>query len=214
VPHSDVFLHEVPERFFDPVLWNEYLSISFYRSREASLAELGYPEPGLLGLVRLQLEERPWLHTSDTKLSQRRAKLRENLVSNFRGQLVSGKLVATGFSSFAAGRVTIPPERWHELRPDFVNDRAKGGSMEFTGIRIAEAAESPIPSPDLLSGCAEWMKKRGQEGESRKKVLQRRAMELFGEGLTTRLFDAAYKQTFSKPRGRPRLNKSNLHNPQ
>jgi len=101
--------------------------------------------------------------------------------------------------------VVIPAERWQSLQPDFVNDRANDGTLEFTGVRVSEAA-APTPTPDLLAECIEWMTLRGQEGESRRKVLQRDAKAKFGSDLTTRLFDTVYKQVFAKRLGRPPRN--------
>jgi hypothetical protein len=52
---NDVPLHDAPECFFDAALWNEYLSL--HTNREISLAELGRPEPGIIGFHRQEVEK-------------------------------------------------------------------------------------------------------------------------------------------------------------
>jgi hypothetical protein len=54
-----------------------------------------------------------------------------------------------------------------------------------------------------LAGCILWLQNRRDEGETLKKSLQAEAKERFGTGLTTRVFDTAYKEVFAKLRGRP-----------
>ena len=197
-----VRLHDVPDHFFDSTRWNEYLS--FYPNRQAALAEL-QPEPAISRCYGDKTEKYPWLHTPEYQSFLRRAKLRAELLARFKEQLIEGKLATTGFSPLAVERVVIPAERWQSLQPDFVNDRANDGTLEFTGVRVSEAA-APTPTPDLLAECIEWMTLRGQEGESRRKVLQRDAKAKFGSDLTTRLFDTVYKQVFAKRLGRPPRN--------
>jgi hypothetical protein len=203
--NDGIELRDVPARLFNPVLWNEYRSLLMIP--EDALAELGRREHGIFGYYRQ--ETPPWLRSPAMLRHQRLMELQEYLVGWLREQLVTGKLVATGFTSLAVERVPIPAHRWQELRPDFANNKARDGTLEFTAVRISEPAERPIPAPDLLDLCTKWMQERAQRGESLRKVLASEAMERFGQDLTTRIFDAAYTRVFSKRRGRPRKNPNN-----
>jgi hypothetical protein len=214
MPEDDVALRDAPERFFDPALWNEYISLPF--SRENLLEGLGQrPNPNDDFLIR---EAKRHVLVLALPTIARRLELKRTMVEEFRERLATGKLVATGFYSFAMERVTIAAERWRDLWPDFINDKAASDTMVFTGVRVSEpAAAADAPSPSLsdasaastkpslsvMQRCLDWMRQRAQEGESRKKVLQKEGKELLGNELTTRIFDSAYKEIFSKPRGRP-----------
>lgn len=199
---KEVPLRDAPECFFDSALWNEYLSL--YTNREVSLAEISQPDPAILVYYRQEEEKLPWQHTPDIRRHLRQAKLKDGLVARFRELLTKGKLVATGFSSLAVERVSIPAERWQDLWPDFSKNRAKGETVEFTAVHVSEAAEQPVRAADLLDRCSKWMERRRQEGESRRKTLEGEATALFGQDLTTRTFAGAYTRVFAKPRGRPR----------
>jgi hypothetical protein len=215
MPSNDVPLHDAPERFFDPALWKEFLS--FYSTGESALEELGQrPRPGHDDFYLRQTQERPPT-TPEFQAVVRRLKLKRDIVEALREPLVAGKLIATGFG-LALEQVTIPAGRWRDLWPDFIHDKATSDALEFTVVRISEPAAAPAtppinlsepaappatPSPGIMQRCLDWMRQRAQEGESGKKVLQRDAKKLFGDDLTTRTFDSAYKEIFSKPRGRP-----------
>ena len=66
-----------------------------------------------------------------------------------------------------------------------------------------EAAERPRAS-ELLESVIDWMRARMVEGKSRRKILEHEAKTHFGDMLTDRIFDAAYKVVFNRSRGRPR----------
>jgi hypothetical protein len=202
--NNDIPLHEAPERFFDSALWNEYISL--HGNRELALSELGHPEPGIIGYYRDEVERQPWLHTPSTQRSRRLEKLRQDLVGRFRTQLIKGDIVATGLSPLTIDRTKIPGERWEDLCPDFVNDKAKGGTLEFTRVRLSEPTDHPTQAAALLDRCIQWLEQRKHEGEGRRKVLQGEALTVLGQDLTTRMFDTAYRAVFSRSRGRPRNN--------
>jgi hypothetical protein len=125
-------------------------------------------------------------------------------VANFTDRLINGQLVASGFCPFVIDRVPIPRERWFELWPNFVENRAAGSELSFTNVRIFEPTDRPGEVPALLDRCVECMQTRSQQGESCRKVLQTEASVRFGTELTTRTFGAAYTKVFAKPRDRPR----------
>jgi hypothetical protein len=196
-----ILLSATPERYFDSAKWNEYCS--HYGDRLAALKELSTREPGIIGYYR-QLAAR----TPDGDYARRQEQaieLGKLMVTEFKEQLGRGALTATGFTSLAVERVKIPGERWSDLWLNFIENSAEGANLKFTNVRISE---STAGGPDLLVRCIDWLRKRGQEGESRRKILLAEAIDHFGCELTTRTFDAAYKTAFSKPRGRPRRSPS------
>jgi len=192
-------LREAPERFFDVAKWREF--VSYFDNPEAALRHISKGEPGLLVFYRRQAARRATgeLARRDEKV----AALGRVLVADFLQRLIDGRLVATGLPAVGVERVTIPAERWDDLRPDFVAGSAAGGGLSLTAVRIYEAGEKPVQST-LLDRCVAFLQQRGREGESRRKVLFTQALAHFGEALTTRTFGEAYKIVFAKPRGRPR----------
>ena len=63
--------------------------------------------------------------------------------------------------------------------------------------------DSVATSEARLSDCIAWMKQRKFEGISEKKALWRKASDVFGTALTTRMFENCYKAVFDRGRGRP-----------
>jgi len=159
-------LSEAPERFFDPALWGEY--ISPHTNREEALTYFASPDPALLTFHREEAAKLPWQYPA-TQHAIRRGRIKEFLVARFREQLIEGKLVASGFSSLAVERVTIPAERWHDLWPNFVANKADGDGVSFTSVRILEANENPgagrPPFETLHRVVNEAQSKRGEPEE-------------------------------------------------
>ena len=202
-----ILLCAAPERYFDSAKWNEYCS--HYESREAALRELSTPEPpGILGVFRQLVAKQPGPAGEEARRYERADQIGKSIVAEFKERLIRGGLIATGFSSLAIERVRIPGERWSDLWLNFIENSADGSDLKFTSVRIVEPPDPSSRGPDLLDRCVDWLQKRSQEGESRRKVLLTEALAHFGPELTTRTFGAAYKKTFSKPRGRPRGNRS------
>jgi len=191
-------LREAPGRFFDAAQWREF--VSYFDSAEAALRHISKAEPGLLVFHRREAAR----HSDErARRGETAAALAQSLVAEFKERFIDGRLIATGFSSAAVERVTIPQERWPDLRPNFCADSADGAGLHFTAIRIYEQADKPA-QPALIDACVAWLQQRGREGESRRKVLFAQATTHFGAALTTRAFGEAYKIVFAKPRGRPR----------
>jgi hypothetical protein len=201
---KEIPLRDSPERFFDSARRNEFLS--FFENREAALRNISQPEPGIIAYYRQEAAKMPPPEGARARRDEHAAELGKALVARFKEGLINEEIVATGLSSLAVERVRIAGERWIALWPDFVDDIAKGEKLEFTRVRVFEAADRPTQAAALLDRCIKWMQQRSHEGESRRKVLQREASEHFGRDLKTRTFDAAYKAVFSKTRGRPRSN--------
>jgi hypothetical protein len=195
-------LHDAPDHFFDQAKWNEFLS--FFESRQPALEQISRVEPGLIVFQRREAAKRSGPGAAEARKGDHIAELGNALVADFKERLITEKLVATGLSSLAVARINIPGERWPELWPNFAEDKATGGQLEFTKVRVFEPIAVRTSAADLLDSCIDWLQNRRLAGESRRKVLQTEAIKHFGTTLTTRIFDAAYKAVFFKTRGRPR----------
>jgi hypothetical protein len=180
---DSTLLYDAPESFFDPAVWIQYLTQ--FPNREVAVYALSVLEPG-------SGDQRPC------------AILAKYLIDNFRKELRDGKIGATGLCALKVDRVPIPAERWEDLWPDFSKNRTRFGSMAFEYVRVSKTV--PLLASDIIESCSLWLRQRPDAGESPKKVLIEEAREQFGNVLTTRDFDSAYKSVFNRRRGRPRRN--------
>lgn len=108
----------------------------------------------------------PWLfclgrETEGERNVFRYRKLRDQLEGQVLQSLQAGSLIATGYEnrSVTDPPVTIPPDRWRTLQPDFINSTATGEGIKLVGlqVRCAKAAEACVPSavePRLVLDCA------------------------------------------------------------
>jgi hypothetical protein len=188
--HTDMPLRDAPEHFLDPGLWTQYLPA--FGNREIAVSFLSTLDPS----------------NQDERLF---AVIGIYVVEAFRKELREGKIVATGLCALEVGRVEIPPDRWDDFWPDFIHNRTRFGSLEFTSVRVSRPTEQL--ASDVLTRCSEWILQQAKAGESQKKVLIVKAQAQFGAALTTRVFDAAYKQVFNRSRGRPRRITPKPNNP-
>jgi hypothetical protein len=83
----------------------------------------------------------------------------------------------------------------------FATDALRGVNIEFVQVRVVQAGMLDNPTLQLLEAVEDWLKARMIDGES--KVLSHEAKTYFGEKLTSRIFDVAYKGVFGRARGRP-----------
>jgi hypothetical protein len=193
-----VLLSEAPERFFDPSAWAEIKS--YAGQPYSALAMLNAPVPEQHGDSWWGSIESSEQFSIRSRIAQ---KARE-LAYRFRSSLCEGTYVAAGFFHDSATRVVVDPDLCRELWPRFATDRLSGLNFEFTHVRVMEAAERSSASERLLECVINWLRARMVEGESRRKILEYEAKTHFGDMLTDRIFDAAYKAVFNRSRGRPR----------
>ncbi len=193
-----VLLSEAPERFFDPCAWAEIKS--YAGQRYNALAMLSAPVP--------QQKGDSWWGSIESSeqfsIRSRNAQKARELAYRFRSSLCEGTYIAAGFFRDSASRIVVDPDLCRELWPWFATDRLCGLNLEFTHVRVMEAAERPRAS-ELLESVIDWMRARMVEGKSRRKILEHEAKTHFGDMLTDRIFDAAYKLVFNRSRGRPAL---------
>jgi hypothetical protein len=199
---GEIWLHEAPEYFFDPPKWKEFLA--FFENRQSAVQHVSQEESDIFAFFRREVSELPTPEGANAQQKENIAERGKALVSQFTELLKKEEIIATGFSSVSVERERISAERWSDLWPNFIEDKAKGKQLEFSKVRVLKPRVPRTAAAELLKNCQDWMQKRSREGESVRKVLQREAIETFGPDLTTRIFGAAYKAVFSKSRGRPR----------
>jgi hypothetical protein len=125
------------------------------------------------------------------------------LRSEFHRNLINGKYIAFGFFSNQSDRVSVPRDRLSELCPRFATERLVGRDLEYSGILVVAAEEMDGPAAEFQQRLTDWMKARRAEGTSSRKILEHAAKMHFGEQLTQRAFDIAYKTVFNRRRGHP-----------
>src|SRR5216684_8909335 len=119
MPSSDATpLQTAPERFL-PIDWAELVRRT--GSRDAALARLSAPEPGMLAFVRGQAIASGRADGGAVQGVEVRL-LVEKMIADF-AQLGAA---ASGVHSVAAVRQPIPPELWPRLKFDFAAGTAAG----------------------------------------------------------------------------------------
>ena len=134
-------------------------------------------------------------------------RLRGSFVAELKFKLITRKVASTGILEGDDERSAIPGDHWDALWPNFAENRADSINPQFAGyadVLILGPGAKKSAAASQLDECRSWLRQRAEEGESVKKILAREAFTQFGRGLTTRRFDAAYKDVFGKVRGRPR----------
>ena len=191
MPQEEIPLREVPNRFFNGSAWALYLRQ--FQSRSQALKVLStFEMPSGLSASSQQIII---------------VRLRRSLFSELKIKLISREVASTGILEGDDERSAIPGDHWDALWPNFAENRADSISPQFPGytdVLIVVPGAKKSATASLLDECRSWLQQRGEEGESVKKILARRASKQFGSDLTTRMFDAAYKDVFGKVRGRPR----------
>jgi hypothetical protein len=127
------------------------------------------------------------------------------LQSKFLKKEIIATGVPIGFWSYK--RVTIPPDNWLRLWPDFAHNRAMGGAGRYDEIQVTWDQMREARHDELTELCTVFLRKRQGDGEDRRKILLQETAEYLASPLPARVFTAAYKEVFNKRRGRPRMTK-------
>jgi len=193
---ATVRLRDVPGFFFDPEVWNDLVRLAGTKQNAIELLDAAHPEDSQdwwdCALPQMCEQER------NTMFARGRA-----LRSEFHRDLINGKYIAFGFFPKQSDRVSIPRDRLSELYPRFATERLVGRDLEYTGILVVEADEMDGPAAEFQQRLTDWMKARRADRMSSKKILEHAAKMHFGERLTQRAFDTAYKTVFNRRRGHP-----------
>jgi hypothetical protein len=194
-----VLLSEAPDLFFDRDIWTQIQA--YAGQRYNALAMLNAPVPERQGddfWGPVECDEQ-------FSVRSRVAQKARQLTYQFRSRLCDGTYVAAGFSMHSASRDLVDQDLCRELWPIFATDGLRGLNIEFTQVRVVEAGKSDNATELLLERIEDWLKARMVEGESLRKILFPKAKTHFGEMLTNRMFDVAYKAVFRRSRGRPSI---------
>jgi len=193
---AKVKLRDVPGCFFDSEVWNDIVRLAGTRQNAIELLDAAHPEDSQdwwdCALPQMCKQER------NTMFARGRA-----LRSEFHRNLINGKYIAFGFFSNQSDRVSVPRDRLSELCPRFATERLVGRDLEYSGILVVAAEEMDGPAAEFQQRLTDWMKARRAEGTSSRKILEHAAKMHFGEQLTQRAFDIAYKTVFNRRRGHP-----------
>ena len=191
-------LTDVPERYLDRNSWNDLLKYS--GSKLNALTLLNAPLP-------VDKEDIFWGPAISVSENHKRFDIFQKaraLTSSCRDQLLEGKLVAFGFLNKSADRVRIPQDRWAHLWPMFATERAVFRDLEFIDLQIASYESLMTSAAKLHDELVSWLQtKCTAKSLSKKETLREDAIAKFGQGVTTRDFDIAYKSVFGGKRGRP-----------
>jgi hypothetical protein len=197
-----VALAEAPEHFFAQDQWDEFVSCC--GDRKEALGRISYADHPSLILRRTELAQQPTSGGAKAREEERIYRLGQSLVEDFRAHLMSGEYIATSLQPPSIERVAIPAELHSELILDFKNNVEMGGEYNFKRVRIIKSARFVGRGTDVTTRIADWLaKSRTQRGEELKKTLLDAARHEFGDECTSRAFEAAYRQIYSRRRGRP-----------
>ena len=204
----EVVLKQVPDWFFNQQQWMEFSS--HFDSREIALERLSAPPYGAAGFYR----------DGDSKLAKtgelRQRQIEElfqlgiTLIGDFKTKLIKGQVISTGIPTElhllgSVERKPIAPDLWKKMWPEFTRDCAWGTIFAFNHVRLRRNDSREAIAAEMLERCTAWLRSRAADGVDRRKILEKEAVAHFGSDLPTRVFSAAYKEVFKKPRGRPRI---------
>jgi hypothetical protein len=186
-------LHEVTGKLLDPHKWQQIRKLT--SSEMEALCSLNAPAPeGAADFF--------WKGSGSDADARRCYRISKSLLEDCRLRFMKGTLVASGENRNGV-RKLVPADWWGALYPLFATDRIQGRTRQFTNVEVYDAADSVAPGEAQLNDCIAWMKQRKIEGISEKKPLWRKASDVFGTALTTRMFENCYKAVFDRGRGRP-----------
>ncbi len=204
----EIPLKQAPDRLLDQQKWSEF--ISHFDTREIALGRLSVPPYDPAGFYRegdaklIKSGEGRWKQINEL------FELGIALVGELKTNLINGRLLSSGISQEFDQNVEREPiasELWAKMWPDFANDCADGAMFGFTHVLVRRNDSRQALAAEMLDSCISFLLPRAAEGETRRKTLEKEAHEHFGSALHTRVFSAAYKAVFNKPRGRPRNKK-------
>ena len=201
-------LSEAPQCCFDSPRWHEFVELC--GGSDKAMQNLSHPDPHVLVYMRQEVIREGGPLLAQAEMEERRRLVYESLLEGFREQLTSGQLIATGIAASQGIRATIDPDLCRDLTFDFLANSATFASARFSHIRLSKRGGQTDDRSDLIRRCIDWLKADAPDAPRPKKtLLQDKAREFFGDHLTTRAFDEAYKRAFGQKRGRPRNRREN-----
>lgn len=190
-------LKQAPDFLFDSSKWSAFCE--FFQSKEVALNRISAPPQLPFGFLRNE-DDSGNIETN----SEIVFKLGWELVQLFRDALSSGELSCSGLDFPEHDRNFIQSKRWVTLWPAFERNEAWDEFGHFTDVLVQENSNNTITATILERKVVEFLREsaRTQLG-TKKTVLFENAKSTFGR-VSSRVFNAAYKDVFGKSVGRPR----------
>jgi hypothetical protein len=194
---APIGLREVPQTVLDSTRWTELRAFASSDLMALTLINAPYPDP-----------DNPtdffWGRDSTFDDGLRCYDIGRDLLSQCRRLLIERKLVATGIKPNGT-REMINPTDWANLWPMFATNRATGPNQAFEDVEIHESTALETSDEKMLLDCLNWFRVQDPEAlKPKKAALRDRARLEVGANLTHAVFNAAYKATLGRSRGRPR----------
>jgi hypothetical protein len=191
-------LSKAPRIFFDHDKWTEY--VGHFDNEETALMHLSSP-PGIdfsWWKDSLKPDETVRLH------KERLFALKMALVQAFYRRLKDGSIIATGKSFNSVEPTPIAPSQWLWLWPAYASDRAIGPDIHYSDVMLSANAQPRSRSAELTERCEMYLRSQYASGEIPKKEIIRNQVDShFGIKVPVRAFNKAYRNVFSRTRGRP-----------
>jgi hypothetical protein len=194
---GSIALSEAPQKLLDQNKWAEVRA--FAPNDLIALTYLNAPYPE---------QDNPsdffWGREGSFREAVRCYELRRELLGQCRRLLIERELIATGTRPNGA-REMIKPIEWNNIWPMFATNRATGPNQAFDDVEIHESTALETSDEKMLLDCLNWFRVQDPEALKQKKAaLRHRARLEVGANLTHAVFNAAYKATLGRSRGRPR----------
>jgi len=184
-------LRDIPGTLLDQDKWTQIRSLT--SSEIEALCSLNAPYP-------VDGAEFFWRGEGSGADARRCYRIGKSMLEDCRSRFISGELVATGETRNGV-KLLIPKVWWIDLYPMFATNSAAGRTRHFQNV---EVHKGDVTSPEnVLNKCIAWMKTRKFDGVNAKKLLYREAFAMYGDALTSRMFENSYKVVFNRRRGRP-----------
>jgi hypothetical protein len=194
-------LSQTRELFFDSQLWG--LFVSYFATPKIAFERIGYP-PDLTGYhtelfpLRSQLSRQQWREIEEARA------LGEEILRSLRAKFLNEEITATGIPRGRSRlkRESIPAQEWWTLWPNFVGNWAMSTVGSYDNIELIWHPQDPSKA-ELVEQLDRLLLDARSDGESRRKVLLEAVRKHFGQQVSIREFNEAYRRIFQKRRGRP-----------
>jgi hypothetical protein len=210
----DLALSKAPDLLFDQQIWAAFTT--YFDTADIALERISCP-PQIPGGYYHRHGDKllpATIREKDQIIAEARD-LGVALLRGFQDLLLHGHIVASGIPIRNGGETeheVIPAESWLRLWPNLAHNYAMAFARpgdqscgRYDDIRLS-IKEPQLLHAELVANCSRFLRSRQAEGESRRKVLISETSLNLGLPIPFRIFNAAYKEVFKQPRGRPRKN--------
>lgn len=198
----NIRLSQAAEIYFDRTLWGGFSAR--FETQQIALARLSVLPCDPLGYHRARDLFLPASEPDRKSYIEETLRRGHALIRTFKAKLIAGEIEATGIPSHLDERVSITAAEWHELWPEFIEERAMGASR-FEAVFLSDTTNPAILTEAIRCRMIDWLVDQARIRSSTKRAsLLLDAKAKFGLEFTNQIFRAAYSAAFKKPRGRPK----------